>query len=343
MLVPQYISSRNDNGIEPNETIYPRRDSGDPSYTISEDRLRGAIYIPQTYTYGTKLPVILCPGTATPAGISYRFNLFRLLAASDYADPVLLNVPGTTVHDIQVTAEYYAYAIHYISATGGRQGSLSIAIIAQSQGCVNTQWTLKYWPSTRKVVSNFIAISGAFSGTTVYSEHRSLLERLAGAPALMQQDSGSTFISTLREDNGDSAYVPTTSIYSAEDKLVRPQAGEQASGKISDYREIGVTNAEIQIHCPKNTKAGRSVSHVGVIYSSFTYALLQDALTHRDAGDVMRLDLEEVHKRKAAPTVGFLDIMLTRIGDLVSIVYLLKFRPKSKREPAIVAYATSSQ
>lgn len=334
-----YLSSANDNLVEPRIQIHPRKSPLDPAYTIPESQLRGAIHIPSTYTYGLKLPVILCPGTAVPAGVSYRFNYYKLLARSDFADPVFLNIPGTTVHDIQITAQYYAYAINYISATKTNGSSGAIAIVAQSQGAVNAQWALKYWRSTNDAVSSFIALSPAFRGSTAFLSLTDKLWRVMGIPALRQQRADSEFISVLRDQGGSSAYVPTTSIYTRDDELVQPQTGPGASGRLSDVRGVGVTNAEIQDYCPKDTPGGKHVSHVGVLYNAFAYALSVDALMHGDSGRIMRLDLKSICRYERLPGVSWLDVLLTRAGDLVSIFFIAKYSPKSNQEPQIAEYA----
>ena len=53
----------NENSIDPNPPIYPQKSAEDAPYDISEDILRSKIYIPPTFTYGEKIPVILVPPT----------------------------------------------------------------------------------------------------------------------------------------------------------------------------------------------------------------------------------------------------------------------------------------
>jgi hypothetical protein len=68
--------------------------------------------------------------------------------------------------DAQVNAENVAYDINYISTLCADN---LLAVISWSQGGLNTQWALKYWPSTRAVVKDFIAINPVFHGTLVRS------------------------------------------------------------------------------------------------------------------------------------------------------------------------------
>ncbi|KKA17574.1 Lipase, partial [Rasamsonia emersonii CBS 393.64] len=150
-------SDSNNNPKSPATPIYPSKASGDAPYTVDEDTLRAAIYIPESFSYGAngKMPVILVPGTAIPAG------MIKLGSAAN-VDPVWVNIPKASLGDVRVNSEYVAYAINYIS---GVSASSNVSVISWSQGGINTQWALKYWPSTRSVVSDFIALSPDFHGT----------------------------------------------------------------------------------------------------------------------------------------------------------------------------------
>lgn len=103
-------------------------------------------------------------------------------------------------------------------------------MIAWSQGNIDVQWAFKYWPSTRKITSDHVAISPDYAGTVLADFI--CPTGLSCDPAVFQQRylSDSNFITTLRADNGDSAYVPTTTVYSGLlDEIVEPQQGTGAS------------------------------------------------------------------------------------------------------------------
>jgi hypothetical protein len=52
-------SENNLNLMIPSKTVYPKRGNSDAPYTLSEAQLREVIYIPPTFTYGKKPPVIV--------------------------------------------------------------------------------------------------------------------------------------------------------------------------------------------------------------------------------------------------------------------------------------------
>lgn len=222
-------ASNSENNVNPDlrqESIYPQAAKDNPIYEQAESRLRGAISIPSSFTYGQINPVILVPGTGLKGGISFETNLVKLLSNSSYGDPVWLNIPGNLLGDAQESAEYVAYAIHYISSLCGNN---NVSVIAWSQGNLDTQWAFKYWPSARKLVTDFISVSADFHGTVLANVLCPSFPKLPCPPSVIQQRYTSNFIRTLRSDGGDSAYVPTTSIYSSTDEIVEPQHGSSAS------------------------------------------------------------------------------------------------------------------
>lgn len=92
----------------------------------------------------------------------------------------------------------------------------------------------------------------------------------------------------LRSNGGDSAYVPTTTVYSLTDEIVQPQQGTGASGFIQDSGHISVSNTFLQGAC-LGGPAGLVCTHEGVLYNPVAYALIKDALTHDGPGNFDRV------------------------------------------------------
>lgn len=116
-------NSSNNNPQNPAQPVFPQKAAGDAPYSLSESVLRGAIFIPSTFTYGQKQPVIvgissdesgrrllteskLAPGTGDSGFETYSGNFIQLLTNQPYADPVWLNIPGNLLGDAQVNSEF---------------------------------------------------------------------------------------------------------------------------------------------------------------------------------------------------------------------------------------------
>jgi hypothetical protein len=204
--------------------------------------------------------------------------------------------------DAQQNAEFIAYAINYIS---GISNNVNVSVIAWSQGNLDTQWALKYWPSTRSIVSDFICISPDFHGTEIAYILCPSFPSIPCPPAVIQQDYNSNYVARLRENGGDAAYVPTTTIYSGTDEIVEPQQGTGASAYL-----IGASNNYLQSICP-GQPAGLYVTHEGVLYNAIAYALAVDALTHAGPGEISRIDTASVCQELAAPGLSLGDVIAT--------------------------------
>jgi len=227
------INSSKNSHPSPNIAIYPHRSPQDATYELQEDNLRSAIFIPADFKYGQgKVPVLLVPGTGSYGGEAFEHNFGKLLKASKFGDPVWLNIPGRMCDESVRNAEHVAYAINYLSI----RCNTKIAVVAWSQGNLSVQWSLKYWPSTREQVNNFICLSADFRGT-INAWGMAPFPGMPCTPSVWHQTRSSNFITTLMSNGGDSAYVPTTSIYSRTDEVVQPQFGRWASALMNDERK----------------------------------------------------------------------------------------------------------
>ncbi|KAJ6123711.1 hypothetical protein N7471_011028 [Penicillium samsonianum] len=327
-------SIANNNTKDPSPRIHPTRSFWDAPYDIPEANLRSAIYIPPTFSYGknNKIPVLLVPGTADPAGSTYYFNYAKLFTANPHTDPVWVNIPGNSLGDIQSNAEYIAYAINYISGLSKRP----IGVLSWSQGSVDVQWALKYWPSTRAAVSDFMAVSGDFHGTLLAT--LCVLAKPFCSPAVQQQGYDTRFIRALRSEDGDSAFVPTTSVYSGNDFIVQPQSGGWASAALGDVRGVGVSNVQVQVACAGRA-AGGSYSHSAMLANPLAYALFVDALVHDGPGKLERIGLDAVCGESLAPGLDVEDFLgMEAVSNVVGVLDVLLYGYNGSGEPALRDY-----
>lgn len=295
--------------------------------------LRSAIYIPKTFTFGQKSPVILLPGTGVTGYLSFVGSFIPLLTGTDWADPVWVNVPGDMLDDVQTNAEYAAYAMNYIASLTKR----NVAVIGWSQGNLIAQWAFKYWPSTRKITTDHVAVSANYNGSA--SSGFSSAIAATKKPSVLQQQAESKFIARLRSDGGDSAYVPTTSIYTGNyDQIVQPQSGSGASAYLLDSRRVGVSNTEVQSACSGQT-AGGFYTHEGVLANPLTFALAKDAIINHGPGQVSRIRAREVCSTYLTPGLGLKEFLKTENAMLIAGSTILFDQLQTDGEPAIKDYA----
>ncbi|KAI0126262.1 hypothetical protein BJ170DRAFT_683858 [Xylariales sp. AK1849] len=331
-------SDSNVNSREPENLIYPRVSADDAPYSFSEAKLRGALHIPTTFRYGAAdapQPVLLIGGTGNPGYVTFAGSYIPLLEnpETSFGDPIWLNIPGYSLEDIQANAEYVAYAIHYLSSLcAGRR----IAVLGYSQGNLDAQWAYKYWPSTRDKVTDHVAFSPGYHGTRITS----LLAMIPQPPAWLQSTYDSALVTTLRDNGGDSAYVPTTIIYSSTDQVVQPQTGKGGSSPLKDDHVAGVMNAMVQDICP-GQPAGRFYTHEGIMVNPLSFALARDALLHDGPGLVSRLDLEEICGNYMAPSLTLEHLVLNENSVVFATIVTMLYHEKSWSEPMIKGYAIS--
>jgi hypothetical protein len=329
-------NSEANNNPPPPDVIYPRKSTQDAPYNLTETQLRQVIYIPDTFTYGQKPPVILVPGTGNTGYQTFAGNYIPLLTDVQYADPVWLNIPGQLLGDIQTNAEYVAYAINYIASIT----SSNVTAISWSQGGIAAQWAFKYWPSTRSSTTQLIANSPDYHGTVLAYLLCPGFPQLPCDAAVLQQEYDSDFIATLRSDGGDSAFVPTTNVFSATDEIIQPQSPlTGASGFLKDDCSLGVTNVLVQDTCGGKGPAGLFSTHEGVLYNALGYALTVDALQNRRPGQVSDIDLDTVCAQIVSPGLDLVDVLTTEEAILIAAVSIVLYTPKMLEEPAIKQYA----
>jgi hypothetical protein len=340
--LPVGENSINNNNPKASTTLYPKKaNTKDASYSVSEAALRAAIYIPPGFTYGKKTPVLFVPGTGSYGGSTFANNIRKLLTGQSFADPVWVNVPGAMLADAQINSEYIAYAINYISAVSQNK---KIAVISWSQGGLDTQWVLKYWPSTRTIVQDFLPVSPDFFGTTFANALCLSANSAVGlnpcAPGVIQQERTAQFVTRLRANGGDSAYVPTTTFYSGFfDEIVEPQQGNAASAFLNSGNGVPVSNNQVQTVCA-NQPGGSFYGHAGVLFNPLTYALIVDALKNPGkTGNVNRINRQSVCANYAAPGLDLDDVLATSGLIPVAGVLLLSFPQKMATEPALKSYA----
>jgi hypothetical protein len=136
-------------------------------------------------------------------------------------DIAWITIPYRSLKDSQVTSEYVAYNIQRLAAMSATK---KIFVIGHSQGNINIQWALAFWPSVRQHVTGFISLAGDFHGTAEGPLLCTTQNILQGgcSPSVFQQSVGSNYLAAQNAIGG-SALVPTTSIYTIFDDIIQPE------------------------------------------------------------------------------------------------------------------------
>lgn len=197
------------------------------------------------------------------------------------------------------------------------------------------------------MVSDFIPFAPDFHGS-ILSNAACLSVGGAGAlqapycsPAFQQQEYNSALITALRAKGGDTAYVPTTTLYSGFfDEIVEPQQGTGASGYLKGPSTL-VTNNEFQTVCPAGSPGASFFGHATSLYNPLGYALVVDALTHDGPGLASRVDLTSACSTFSAPGLTIADNLETAALIPLALVLDLEYFPKGITEPPLKAYVTA--
>lgn len=260
---PKYIACG-----RPDGPIPPTR-PGDAPFTQGSFAYEKAITCPNGIRNSPHGIVLLVPCTSCGAAEVFANGPYGIGLPRAGFDVCWVDLPGRSLGDIQLSAEFIAYAIMALAprsrATGGR-----ISMLGYSQGGLSAHWTLTFWASARQLVMNYVSIAGPLKGTSLSPLGCGPSAAMGGcAPASLQMSQRSRLLRALNTHNV--AQVPTTSIFTAQDEFVAPQSDSMRAVSFLP----GASNVFVQRACP-----GTVVDHFGMSVSLAAYGIALDALTH---------------------------------------------------------------
>ncbi|KAI0477925.1 putative lipase [Xylariaceae sp. FL0804] len=286
------------------ESSLPLPSGADPEPTVERSRLEEALSCPKLVEGAARNVVLLVHGTGSTPEVNWQYTLVPPLIARGY-QPCLLAIPGRLTGDAQTSAEYVAHAVHALSnrsasASAGSTVSASaapqVSIVAWSAGALVTQWTLLFYPSTRALVRQHVALAPDYRGSWVMLP---LVYLDLFTPAFVQQLPRSRLVAALRRFGGHRALVPTTNVGSATDQIVQPGFwGSWWSSSRDSWRLIGgddggsaavaVSNVDLFKTCAaKRLRGGRLPRlylHETLLWDPASHRVIFDALENRDSG-----------------------------------------------------------
>lgn len=213
-----------------------------------------------------------------------------------------------------------------------------IRVLTHSQGGLNMQWALTFFPSTRANTFAFAALAPDYRGTTGGNLTTTLpqLPGGGGVAAVLQQGANSNYVQALARHGGLNAHVPTSNIYTLKDNIVQPESGPLATSVLSGAQAV---NVPIQAICPL-----RLDDHFQVVIDVISEYLVLQAFSSSsgkaDPSAVLPLSADLC--AKILPQFTDVDsILLFTTSSLVALLLTLIGTPGNyvPTEPPLMAYA----
>jgi pimeloyl-ACP methyl ester carboxylesterase len=225
--------------------------------------------------------ILFVHGTGGTGPESWAGGLVSAFYAQGY-NGCYISLPNRSLADAQVSGEYVVSAIERLYAMSGNK---AILVVGHSQGNLNIQWALNYWPSTRAKVANFVSLSGDFQGfgeAPVISAVQDFT--IQGTPPSFIQQSAllgvqSNFLKALNK-RGNLALVPTTSLYGLEDEIIQPVVQATLLGNGG----AAFLQTSVQTICP-----GTIVDHFEMLINTVAFYLALDAFKHGTVASIARV------------------------------------------------------
>ena len=252
--------------------------AGEPPLETSPDQLAKALQCTD-YTHPDKPPVLLVHGTFTAGFEQYEWTYIPLLVERGF-DVCTITYPDRGFGDMQISAEYVVYALRRMRAESGRK----VAMIGHSQGALMPRWALKFWPSARNAVSDFVLQAGPNHGTTVGSAFFVLPFTVGQPESIYQFDPDSQFVTTVNQGDETPGDIDYSNLYTQFDELVQPVTPIPTAALDWQANNPKVANILLQDLC-----AGRFVDHVTIgLTDRLAFELTLDAISNPGPANIER-------------------------------------------------------
>lgn len=261
------------------------RQVADGPFTVSDATVAAAITCPDGTDNAPNGLVLLIHGTGGTGEVAWSFTPYvKNLPSRQGVKVCWIDLPSMSQAPIPLSGEYVAKFIQMYapkSATG------KVFVISHSQGGVDVQHALNYYPSTRKLTTAFYPLSSPFHGTDFGPAACAVIT--AGTvgqgctPAVHQQSTGSRYLAALNK-RADLALVPTTSIYTFDDEVV-PQIRPPPTSQVKQGG-AATTSYSIQEVCSVLAFS----EHFGMLAHPVAYFLVVDGIQNKGVAQKSRVD-----------------------------------------------------
>lgn len=254
---------------------YAPLDRAGPPLSVPASKLQSALACTAGIAGDARNPILLVPGTDLDPGPNYSWNYERAFAALHWPY-CTVTLPYQTTGDIQVAGEYLVYALRTMAHVSGRR----VDVLGYSQGGMLPRWALRFWPDTRPLVHDLVALDPSNHGTL---DANAACQQQC-SPADWQQAAGSHFMEALNSLAETFAGIDYTVIFSRTDEVVVPNL--DSSGSSSLHTGGGtIANIAVQQICPNDASDHLAMGS----YDPVGYALVVDAFTHSGTADPSRI------------------------------------------------------
>jgi triacylglycerol esterase/lipase EstA (alpha/beta hydrolase family) len=254
---------------------YAPVDRGGPSLSVPTAKLRAALRCTSGVSHASRNPILLVPGTSLDPSPNYSWNYERAFRAKGWPY-CTVTLPFHTQGDIQVAGEYIVYALRSMHSRAGRK----VDILGFSQGGMLPRWAFRWWPDTRRLVGDHVALDPSNHGTVFANAFC----QGTCSPAGWQQRAGARFIDALNSRAETFRGVDYTVIFSRNDEVVVPNT--DTSGSSSLHTGSGrIANIRVQDICPNDSSEHLAMGS----YDAVGYALAVDAFTHAGTANQGRI------------------------------------------------------
>jgi triacylglycerol esterase/lipase EstA (alpha/beta hydrolase family) len=271
----------------------------------------------------TREPVLLVAGTALTPAPNFSWNYERAFSALQLPY-CAVTLPGHGMSDIQTAGEYIVYALRTMHQMSGRK----VDVLGFSQGGMVPRWALRFWPDTRTLVDDLVAIDPSNHGTLDANG----ICALSCAPSIWQQRTGSHFLAALNSAAETFAGISYSVVYSRVDEVAFPNL--DASGSSSLHTGGGaVVNIAAQQICPADVSEHLAMGS----YDPVAYAVALDAFTHPGPAEASRIPTS-VCTTPFQPGVDPLTFPADYASYALGAVTVVATYPHTGAEPALARY-----
>ncbi|SFR28053.1 hypothetical protein SAMN04488564_112164 [Lentzea waywayandensis] len=271
--------------------------------------------------YGSHREVALfVPGTGVGPDEAFSWNWFPALdrIGHPYCSVTL---PGGSVGDVQVSAEYVVHAIRYARAISRGK----IAVIGHSQGGVSSRFALRFWPDTRAMVADHVGLAAVNHGSV---QNDDLYPHGNGPAFALQLKRTAEFVEATNSRQETFAGISYTSLSTTHDQFVTLAGTTDLRGPAGR-----VANISLQDVCPDNPS-----DHITIGTSdALAYALTVNAITRRGPANPAEIPAS-VCAQENMPGVDPSTVGDDLAGFLETALDVIAAAPVTPAEPALKPY-----